>query len=199
MCTNTPPGRRPRAWPGWPAAGRTRRGRRWDSWWSSAGRAPATRLCRPARYRTPRRRSGGPAARRRSCTGERRATPRWCSWRTAAGWRTRWGRTRGRTRGQGLRRRKHFSQERRWGRTGRPCRRRRSVKSWSLPGEHGQAGKWGHREEKWPRVMTWTVRKTAVLNKSSWVTLNGPYFERQHKGHRYNKCFQIFKKFKALT
>lgn len=141
MSANTPPGRLPRAWPGWPAAGRTQRGRRWDSWWWSAGHAPVTRLCRPARYRTPRRRSGEPGARRRNCTGERRATPSWCNWRRAAGWKTRWGRTQGKTRGHRWQKRKDFSQERRWGKTGRTYRLRRSAKSWSLPCEHGQAEK----------------------------------------------------------
>jgi len=130
--SHTPPSRRPRAWPSWPAAGRTRPARRWGSWWWSAERAPATPRCTPARYRTPRRRSGAPAARRRSCTAERRPPGSRCSWRTSEsrGRGRRWGRATGHGRWSG----RNCAQRRRAGKREGRSRPTRWAKSWCRSG-----------------------------------------------------------------
>lgn len=148
MQTHTPPGRRPRAWPAWPAAGRTRPARRWGSWWWSAERAPATPPRTPARYRTPRRRSGAPAAPRRSCREERRWEESWCSWRTsvrARRKRRRWGRIWGSMKDRGWQGRRNCAEGRREGRREGRLRLTRWVKSWSCSSGHGRAENWWHK------------------------------------------------------
>lgn len=124
----SPPGRRPRAWPAWPAVGRTQPGTLWGSWWWSAERAPVTRPRTPARYRTPRRRWGAPAAPRRSCTEARRAMESCCSWGTSG--RRTWGRPSGSVRGRGWQTQTDCSQERTEGRKEGRARPTRWAKSW---------------------------------------------------------------------
>lgn len=132
---NTPPGRRPRAWPAWPAAGQTQPTRRWGSWWWSAERAPATPPHTPAHCRTPHRRSGAPAAPRRSCTEERSLTKSWCSWRMSLRKRRRWGSVKGHR----WQRQRNYAQGRREGRKEGRSHLTCWAKSWSRSSGHGQA------------------------------------------------------------
>lgn len=135
---HTPPGKRPKAWPVWPAAGQKQPVRRWGSWWWSAGHVLETPPRTPAHYQTPRRRSGGLTAPHRSCMAESRVKQSWCSWWKSAKRKRMWGRIWGSTRGHWWHRQRNYVQGKREGRRERRCRLTCWVKS-SCSSEHGQA------------------------------------------------------------
>lgn len=154
---HTPQGRRPRAWPAWPAAGLTRPARRWGSWWWSAGHAPATPPHTPARCQRPRRRSGAPAAPRRSCRGGGSLMKSRCSWmmserkrrrRKRARRRRRWGRMCRSVRGQRWGKRRNSAPGRREGRREGGSQLTRWVKSWSHSGGHGRPENRWYKERR---------------------------------------------------